>query len=195
MHHPWPSLPRGGQPWSGIAEATVVVASFIAFGLVYAAALAPPGAGLAYPAPAMGDLAPRPRVWLVDGYNVLCAGLLGGRSREDWWTEARRRELLGRLEQLDDAEAEVWVVFDAAEPRELGAEAGRVRTVFAPSADAWLLAQVRARAAGADLVVVTADRPLAGRARHRGAQVVSPRELLRRCRGLPSESAESSGTT
>ena len=32
---------------------------------------------------------------------------------------------------------------------------------------------------------LVADRKLAGRARHRGARVVSPREFLKRCTGCP----------
>ena len=61
--------------------------------------------------------------------------------------------------------------------------ASRVRRFFAPSADDWLVAQVRASPAPDCLAVVTADRAVAGRARHRGAQVVSPRAFLARCRG------------
>ena len=120
-------------------------------------------------------------LWLVDGYNVLCAGLLGGHDRSGWWSEARREELLALLARFDEADAEIWVVFDGPrEPSSPGDIQERVRAVFAPSADEWLVEQVRAHA---EVAVVTADRKLAGRARHRGARVVSPREFLRRCTG------------
>jgi hypothetical protein len=54
--------------------------------------------------------------------------------------------------------------------------------VFAPSADDWLVDRVRRDAAPERLVVVTADRSLAGRVRHHGARVMSPGEFLGRCR-------------
>jgi predicted RNA-binding protein with PIN domain len=122
-------------------------------------------------------------VWLVDGYNVLCAGLLGGNDRSDWWSQARREELIALLERFDEADAEIWVVFDGdREPAAESERPGRVRAVFAPSADEWLVQQVREHAR---VAVVTADRKLAGRARHRGARVVSPREFLIRCTAFP----------
>jgi hypothetical protein len=55
--------------------------------------------------------------------------------------------------------------------------------VFAPSADDWLLARVRAAENPGRIAVVTADRRLAERARRRGARVVGPGEFLRRCTG------------
>lgn len=124
----------------------------------------------------------RPSVWLVDGYNVLCAGVLGVRERERWWSEANRTQLLELVERFDRRDAELWVAFDGerspAEPA-----AGRARVVFAPSADDWLLAEVRSRCGDADVQLVTADRKLAERARRRGARIVAPREFVRRCMG------------
>jgi predicted RNA-binding protein with PIN domain len=127
---------------------------------------------------------PAPRRWLVDGYNVLHAALLGGRGREGpWWSEPGRAELLAWAERLDDPEAEVWVVFDGSRPAGALAAApgGRVRQVFAASADDWLVARVREAPRAEALAVVTADRQLAGRTRQRGARVVSPAEFLARC--------------
>ena len=125
-----------------------------------------------------------PSLWLVDGFNVLHAGVLHGRDRAQWWTEPRREQLVAIAARFDDAEAEIWIVFDGSGP-EAPAEppASRVRQVFAPSADDWLVAKVRASETPACLAVVTADRAVAGRARHRGAQVVSPRSFLARCQG------------
>ncbi|MBW2236680.1 MAG: NYN domain-containing protein [Deltaproteobacteria bacterium] len=160
----------------GILQTLSIVLGFAAAGLA-AAALYPP---------VMAQHA-----WLVDGFNVIQVGLLAGREREHWWGPARRSELREHAEQLDDPDAEVLLVFDGSEPGP--AETGRTRTVFAPSADDWILARLRqaadpgilARLRQAadpgDIRVVTADRRLAARVRSRGAEVVSPAAFLQRC--------------
>ena len=75
-----------------------VVVAFVAFGLLWSSAV--PATQPTYPVPMAGKEAPR--VWLVDGYNVVCSGLLGGRERSGWWQEEQRAELLERLEGLLD---------------------------------------------------------------------------------------------
>jgi hypothetical protein len=182
----------------GAAEALGVMAAFAMGGLGLAAVetWARPDADL-YPSGAMA-VGPENRsedagaesdpasadVWLVDGFNVLCAGVLGGRDRSAFWTEAGRREVLERAARFDDPDARVVVVFDG--PRPAAAPAGHVpETVFAPSADAWILGALRESGRG-QATVVTADRRLASRARHRGAQVVAPLAFLARCRAISS---------
>ena len=149
----------------GILQTLSIVLGFAAAGLAAAAV---------YP-PAMAQ-----REWLVDGFNVIQVGLLAGREREHWWGPARRCELRERAEQLDDPDAEVLLVFDGSDPGP--AEAGRTRTVFARSADDWILARLREAADPAAIRVVTADRRLAARARHRGAEVITPAAFLQRCK-------------
>jgi predicted RNA-binding protein with PIN domain len=129
-----------------------------------------------------------PGVWLVDGFNVLHASLLGGRDREEWWNEARRDEVLTLARSLERSGGEVWVVFDGPWPGPAeGRESSTVRQVFAPSADEWLLRRVRESAVPSQIAVVTADRRLASRIRHRGALVVSPGEFVARCRAESGE--------
>jgi predicted RNA-binding protein with PIN domain len=175
----------------GLIEMLGVVGAFVALGLLgQGASLADPAARDpigAYPremAPVETEGA-EGTLWLVDGYNVLCSGVLGGRERGRWWAEEHRGELLARLEGFDDPNAEIWVVFDGSSPAATAdGEGERIRTVFAPSADDWLVAEVKRRVTDARAVaVVTADRRVAGRSRHRGAQVFAPRELLGRCTG------------
>ena len=149
----------------GILQTLSIVLGFAAAGLAAAAV---------YP-PAMAQ-----REWLVDGFNVIQVGLLAGREREHWWGPARRSELRERTEQLDDPDAEVLLVFDGSEPGP--AETGRTRTIFAPSADDWILARLRQAADPGDIHVVTADRRLAARVRSRGAEVVSPAAFLQLCK-------------
>ena len=167
----------------GALEVLGTIALFVAGGLTLAATLAAdapgPNVGPARYPPGVEPPEPAPRVFLVDGYNVLNVGLLAGREREAWWSARHREELLGRVEAFEEPDAEIWVVFDGARPH--GPHpGGRVLAVFAPSADEWLLARLRER--GAERVtVVTADRRLAARARHRGAQVVAPARFLARC--------------
>ncbi len=176
--------------WRGGLESLLVVAGFVAFGFAWAGLERRDAALSDYPSPPMESAppaptpTPTPSLWLVDGFNVLHAGVLHGRDRAQWWTEPRREQLVAIAARFDDAAAEIWIVFDGSGP-EAPAEppASRVRQVFAPSADDWLVAKVRASETPACLAVVTADRAVAGRARHRGAQVVSPRSFLARCQG------------
>jgi predicted RNA-binding protein with PIN domain len=131
--------------------------------------------------------APPARLWLVDGFNVLHAGVLVGRDRAEWWNEARREQLLAIVERFEPEreDAEVWVVFDGpSAAEELAREGSRVRVAFARSADEWLVKRVRA--AGGSACVVTSDRQLADRARRRGAEVLSPRRFLARCGHVPA---------
>jgi predicted RNA-binding protein with PIN domain len=123
-----------------------------------------------------------PRVWLVDGFNVLHAGVLVGRDRAGWWSEARRAELLAIAErfQAEREDAEIWVVFDGPSATEQAtSDARRVHVAFARSADEWLVRRVRA--AGEPVCVVTSDRQLVDRVRRRGAEILSPRGFLARC--------------
>jgi hypothetical protein len=162
----------------GAAEALGTIAAFLVGGLGLATLerAAPPAPDV-YARQAMA-----PALWLVDGFNVLCAGLLGGRDRISFWTEAGRRAVLDRAARFDAPDARVVVVFDGPRPASAPAAGSRLETVFAPSADAWILDALR-ESGIAPVVVVTADRRLAGRARQRGAEVVAPLAFLARCPG------------
>jgi predicted RNA-binding protein with PIN domain len=167
----------------GALEAAWITAAFVALGLGYAEVLKRAPAERAVYAPAFVAVraAEDPSIWLVDGFNVVQRALLGGRERGEWWTARHRTELLERAARFDDAEAEIWVVFDGSEVEPEGSDADGPHRVFAPSADDWLLARVRAAENPERIAVVTADRQLAERARRRGARVVGPSEFLRRC--------------
>jgi len=137
--------------------------------------------------------------WLVDGYNVLHACLLGGTERSRWWTEESRERLLARAARFEDLEAEIWVVFDGRnESQELYSPApgpeptqgraargdwGRppVHLVFAPSADEWIRKRVRRAERPERIAVVTGDRQLTGRSAQYGARVLSPQLFLSLC--------------
>ncbi|MCP3986366.1 MAG: hypothetical protein GY723_18455 [bacterium] len=147
-----------------------------------------------------------PEHWLVDGFNVLHVALLHGRERGRWWRAEARNQLLSRIQRFEGP-GEVCVVFDGPRPEAENSDPGPEaedsdpgpeaensdpelasplpatvpRVVFAPSADDWLLAEIRKYPNPEQLVVVTADRRLADRARHRGAQIHSPRDFLTRC--------------
>jgi len=168
----------------GALEAFCVMAIFVILGfgwvtLLEAAPTEPPRyAG--DPVPTSPD---QPRHWMIDGFNVVQHGLLGGRDRECWWTASRRAELIERSAAFDDPDAEIWLVFDGPRPLEGDGAPQGPHLVFAPSADAWLLARVRDADDPTQIAIVTADRRLAARARHHGARVVAPIEFLRRCPG------------
>jgi len=131
-----------------------------------------------------------PTIWLVDGYNVLHTAVLGGKDRSQWWTGSRRRELLERASGFD-ADAEVWIVFDGPDDSGATTESSGPRCVFADSADDWLVDRVRRAEDPAEIAVVTADRQVAGRARGRGARVVSPKDFLARCATLQANPEDS----
>lgn len=140
------------------------------------------------------------RVWLLDGFNVLHAGWRdeqGPGSRDGWWRRDRRDRLLERIRGFDDADAELWVVFDGdgaprppaqeqEQEQEAGTDGSRLRVVYAPSADEWIVQQVKRAEMPGAWVVVTGDRRLADRCRHHGARVVSPRRFLARCGPAPA---------
>ena len=180
------------EAWRGfrgeVGEALGIVALFVVVGLG--------GAWLGggpYPPEAMADEPSQrsepvgrsepDRVWLVDGFNLLHAAVLQGRDRAEWWREEKRGRVLDLVDEFPEPAAEIWVVFDGEDPET--PEAGerlRVRQVFAPSADDWLVRRVKEIPRGSPVSVVTADRQLAARARHHGADVVSPRAFAERCR-------------
>ncbi len=95
------------------------------------------------PAAVASDDRSPPALWLVDGFNVLHAGVLRGRDRADWWKAPRRQQLLERVERFDDPAVRIDVVFDGPDDTPGDSADGRVRSVFAASADDWLLARLR----------------------------------------------------
>lgn len=129
------------------------------------------------------DTLPPARIWLIDGFNVLHASL-GGSDRQEWWKSAQRARLVDRAAQLQSGaleDEEIWVVFDGDDPGAGPTELGRTRTVFARSADDWIVKRVGSDPEPGRIAVVTGDKQVAGRARHRGAEVVSPRTFLAHC--------------
>lgn len=212
---PAPHHPRSASPASRFFEeagrSLVIVGAFIGFAMAAAAGLGSAGAwpgarSSPYPAgvsdPLLHD--PTPALWLVDGFNVLHVALLGGSSRDDWWTAEQRARVLALAHRLRARGEAVRVVFDGPRPlatpavdaggaaagakwaspgRPDGHWDGQLDVVFAPSADAWLLARVREAPDPARVAVVTADRRLADRVRHRGARVIPPGAFVERCRG------------
>ncbi len=143
-------------------------------------------------------------LWLVDAYNVLRVSLSpraaangATPAAEDdpdparWWTAERRLALLEAVTGLREPAHEICLVFDARQLDEaLEIEAsddawpapGHVRSFYAPSADDWIVATLRARADDFDRrLVVTADRRLANRARSRGAEIVSTQDFVGLC--------------
>jgi len=179
-------------PWLKAAlEPLVVIAGFLAFGLAWAAVLGTQENRVS----ASEDIeeagleartgAPAPCLWLVDGYNVLHAGVLRGRDRRGWWTASVQSRLVAIADTFEDPAAQIIVVFDAAKPEAPRAAEppppSRVRLVYAPSADDWLVRHVRTSQAPERIAVVTADRQVQGRARHGGASVISPLAFLARC--------------
>jgi hypothetical protein len=160
---------------TGVLQSAGIIAAFVLFGLASA------GFFSLYNDP-VTESEP-PAIWLIDGFNVLHAGVLKGRERGDWWRAASRAQLLELAGSFDDPDAELWIVFDGPRSAPALPESSRLRVVFAPSADEWLLRHLRSAPDPSRLGVVTGDRRLAIRSRRRGARVIRPSEFIDRCGG------------
>ena len=124
---------------------------------------------------------------LIDGFNVLHAGVLTGRDRANWWQTPAQRRLVERVERFADPLYPVlWIVFDRRErrtsdpqaPEEVTSTDTRIRIFYAPSADDWIVAQVEQQTARCHVTVVTADRLLRDRVRQVGGKLLSPSQFL-----------------
>jgi hypothetical protein len=117
-------------------------------------------------------------LFLVDGFNFLHAVVLKGRDRARWWSAENRARVVEVVAGLGGGGAEMWVVFDErgrTEPPVTGASAEQAVPVhYAPNADDYIVALCAELAGGRDVIVVSADRSLIDRARHRGARGLSP---------------------
>lgn len=135
-------------------------------------------------APSLKPLVP---LLIIDGFNVLHAGILVGRNRAEWWKEAAQRRLVERVERFSDpAYEEIWIVFDRRKEKEgavidVKSNDPRIRVSYAPSADDWIVEKVRTLSGQRSVTVVTADRPLRDRTRHAGGALCSPLQFLARC--------------
>ena len=179
---------------SEVASSVGVIGAFVALALGSAALLRwleVEGPGDPYPARAVSEPndPSEPILWLVDGFNLLHVTLLHGEPREAFWRSAGRERVVELASRFDAREAEVVVVFDGSQPPRAEADASGPRVVFAAPADDWLLGAVRDAPDPARVAVVTADRRLAARARHRGAQVIAPGAFAARCRTTQREPA------
>lgn len=108
---------------------------------------------------------------LVDAANVV------GSRPDGWWRDrpAAARRLVDRLTALPGPEVVVVLEGQARAGVAEGTH-GSVRVRHAPGSGDDLLAEL----CGPGVLLVTADRALAARARERGAQVTGPRTLLDR---------------
>jgi predicted RNA-binding protein with PIN domain len=120
---------------------------------------------------------------LIDGHNAMAALKVGGETHE-----AKRRNLLRRVA---DAAPQAIVFFDARRApagvmdamSELGVS---VRYCRGREADIAILEIVRASAAPGQIVVVTNDREVAGKATQLGASALSVKDFFGPRSPLPS---------
>jgi len=122
-------------------------------------------------------------VLIIDGFNVLHAVILVGRDRAGWWQPVAQRRLVERVEWLDISYPSIWIVFDRRPPTDevtenVTSDDPRIRVMYAPSADDWIVAEVERLSPQRMVTVVTADRPLRERVRRAGGAILSPRQFL-----------------
>mgnify|MGYP003396008136 CR=1 FL=1 len=123
-------------------------------------------------------------ILIIDGFNVLHAAVLVGRDRAGWWQPAAQRRLVERVEQLHLSYPAVWIVFDrrpstSEVPEDVTSTDSRIRIVYAPSADDWIVQEAERLTPQHSVIVVTADRPLRERVRRVKGIVLSPSAVLR----------------
>ena len=124
---------------------------------------------------------------IIDGFNVLHAGILTGRDRANWWRAEIQRRLVARVEQFSQTQAaELWIVFDRrsdrhSEKEDVDSDDPRIHVFYAPSADDWIVSKVEAWSSQRTITVVTADRLLRERVRRAGGMLSSPMQFLATC--------------
>ncbi len=124
---------------------------------------------------------------IIDGFNVLHAGILTGRDRANWWHVAMQCRLVARVESYTaPTSPDIWIIFDRrtnghTEHEDVTSSDSRIRIFYAPSADDWIVTQVEGRAHEQAITVVTADRLLRERVRRAGGALCSPMQFLAAC--------------
>jgi predicted RNA-binding protein with PIN domain len=124
---------------------------------------------------------------IIDGFNVLHAGILTGRDRANWWRAEIQRRLVARVEQFSQTQAaELWIVFDRradrhSEKEDVDSDDPRIHVFYAPSADDWIVSKVESWSTQRTITVVTADRLLRERVRRAGGMLFSPMQFLATC--------------
>jgi predicted RNA-binding protein with PIN domain len=117
-------------------------------------------------------------LFLVDGFNFLHAAVLEGRDRREWWALSQQARVVALAESFQGGE--VWVVFDARGTDRVSSTE-RVQVRFAADADDCIVALCTELRGRRLITVVTADRSLTDRARHRGATRLSPWQFAEQC--------------
>ena len=124
---------------------------------------------------------------IIDGFNVLHAGVLTGRDRANWWHVSRQRRLVECVESCTDpAYTDIWIIFDRrtntqTKSEDVSSSDPRINIFYAPSADDWIVTQVSEFASQRTITVVTADRLLRERVRQAGGILCSPTQFLATC--------------
>jgi hypothetical protein len=146
--------------------------------------------------------APLTRVILVDAFNVLHAVLLGKERAEGWWRREERERLLRRISGWRNGPDEIWVAFDGAQPAwsvwaesvlrpvTVASRGPIVHSIYVESADDWIVRRARRAARPAQMVVVSADRKVSGRARSAGCEVWTPWAFISQCPDALSEAIQ-----
>lgn len=135
------------------------------------------------------------RVFLVDGFNVLHAVLLGKERETGWWRPEARERLLRRAGRWQSGPDEIWVAFDGTQPAwscwaepvaypvpsDSASAIVRIHSVFVESADDWIVRRARRARHPQSTVVVSSDRKVSGRARSAGCETWTPWAFMAQC--------------
>ncbi len=160
------------------------------------------------------------RRWMrVAGFNVLHAVLLGKDRDSGWWQRVHRERLLERVTHWRGGADAIWVAFDGSRPamsvwaEPVAMSSGgdspgpavhgvqrvhrvhSVHSLFVESADDWIVRRARRAEHPERMIVVSADRKVAGRARSAGCEILTPWAFMARCTRDEAGAAEVSGSS
>ncbi len=129
----------------------------------------------------------------IDGFNLLHSVVLKKENRSRWWSVHQQLRVIELVSSFSPPPAfkghsvefeKLEIVFDASSSRSERAVlplpfSQRISLHYAPSADDWIVEQIKECAQPA--MVVSADRPLTDRARHLGALKIIPWQFSEYC--------------
>ncbi|MFP6654506.1 MAG: NYN domain-containing protein, partial [Myxococcota bacterium] len=117
-----------------------------------------------------------------------------------WWRREERERLLRRISTWQSGPDEIWVAFDGTQPAwavwaepvmrpmTCATRGPTIHSVFVESADNWIVRRARRTTRADQMIIVSGDRKVTGRARSAGCEVWTPWAFMSCCAGEANRS-------